>query len=72
MTVYVLSRIDYHDRSEVVGVFSSPEAAQRTAEASEADRRFEWEWVDGTLVAPATPFGGPIYGYSVERFEVSP
>lgn len=71
MTVYVLVRVDDYDRSEVLGVFATDDAAKRAAEQAEPDRKFTWTVMDGHPYASDFGHKGPLYAYSVEPFDVT-
>lgn len=70
MTVFVLSKSDSYDRSEILGVFATIEVAKTIAEAEEPGRRFDWQDTFGPWMAPDRLFGGPTYTYHIEAFEV--
>lgn len=71
VTVYVLCKIDMHDRSEILGVFACVEVAKTIAEAEEPGKRYDWN-DDGPNVWYVLDFGseGPVYQYNIETFEV--
>lgn len=68
--VYVLSRVDSYDVSEILGVYATTEASQAAAEASEPGQ-FDWQPMDGRLYASPVMSSGPIYSYSIEPFDVT-
>lgn len=71
MNVFVLSKNDSYDRSEILGVFATIEVAKTIAETEEPGRRFDWDDDEsGGSYAHAKVFGGPTYTYSIEKFEV--
>jgi len=71
MNVYVLTRNDEHDRTEVLGVFASEETAKQAAEAREPARTFSWSRFGDEVFVTASPFTGPNYNYDVVTFKVT-
>jgi hypothetical protein len=71
VTVFVLSKVDSYDRSEIIGVFVTLEVAKTIAEAEEPGRHFHWREDFGSpaICFPAL-FEGPVYQYDIEEFEV--
>lgn len=70
MTVFVLSKSDLYDRSEILGVFATIEVAKTIAEAEEPGRHFDWTDKYGPWLAFSGMKPKPIYHYTIEEYEV--
>lgn len=70
MMVFVLSKSDSWDRSEILDVFATIEVAKTIAEAEEPGRNFDWTDAYGPCLVLAGMKPKPLYQYTIEEHEV--